>query len=71
MDEITQLIELNQALAGLNITVPFKESVMALLHELDITASEIGAVNCIKITRENNQCFLKGYNTDVFGFSES
>ena len=53
VDEITQLIESNQALAGLNITVPFKESVMTLLHELDITASAIGAVNCIKITKEN------------------
>jgi shikimate dehydrogenase len=71
LDEITQLIESNQELTGLNITVPFKESVMALLHELDITASAIGAVNCIKITKENNQCFLKGYNTDVLGFSQS
>ena len=68
VDEITQLIESNQALTGLNITVPFKESVIPLLQELDITAAEIGAVNCIKITRENNQIFLKGYNTDALKY---
>lgn len=54
-------------LSGLNVTIPFKESVMKYLDEIDGTAHEIGAVNCIKITDGKSI----GYNTDVFGFSES
>ncbi len=71
VSEITQLIESKKELAGLNITVPFKESVIPFLQEIDKTAAEIGAVNCIKIVRENNKFYLKGYNTDAFGFSQS
>ncbi|MBI2966536.1 MAG: shikimate dehydrogenase [Bacteroidetes bacterium] len=36
-------------LEGLNVTIPYKVSVMALLDELDDTAQEVGAVNTIKI----------------------
>lgn len=71
VDEIIQLIESNQALAGLNITVPFKQSVIPLLQELDKSAAAIGAVNCIKILREDNKKTLKGFNTDADGFSQS
>lgn len=71
VDEIAKLIETNFNLFGLNITIPFKETVIPLLHEIDDTAKAIGAVNCIKITRENNQILLKGFNTDAFGFKES
>jgi shikimate dehydrogenase len=71
VNEITQLIESNQSLMGLNITVPFKQLVIPLIHEMDKSAAAIGAVNCIKISRENNQIYLKGYNTDADGFSQS
>lgn len=70
-DEIIQLIEKNLNLFGLNVTIPFKESVIPMLDELDESAAKIGAVNCIKIVRENNQVLLKGFNTDAFGFSQS
>jgi shikimate dehydrogenase len=71
VNEILKLVETNPTLYGLNITIPFKESVIPLLHELDESAAQIGAVNCIKILRENNQVKLKGYNTDAYGFSQS
>jgi shikimate dehydrogenase len=54
-------------LSGLNVTIPYKESVIDYLDEIDAAAASIGAVNCIKITDGK----LKGYNTDVFGFAES
>jgi shikimate dehydrogenase len=54
-------------LAGLNVTIPFKESVIDYIDELKEPASEIGSVNVIKKT-ENK---LIGYNTDYFGFKES
>jgi shikimate dehydrogenase len=58
-------------LSGLNVTKPYKELVIPFLHELDITAKEIGAVNCIKITWNNNTPYLIGYNTDFYGFAQS
>jgi len=58
----------NPEIAGLNVTIPYKESVIPLLHELDETAAAIGAINCIKVV-ENQQ--LKGYNSDAVGFEKS
>lgn len=53
---------------GLNVTIPYKESVMRYLNDLNEDAREIGAVNTIKITDDNE---LIGYNTDYYGFSKS
>ena len=50
-----------------SVETVYKESVIPFLDELDPTAKEIGAVNCIKITNGN----LIGYNTDAFGFKQS
>ena len=64
-------IVLKNKLSGLNVTKPYKESIIPFLDELDMTAKEIGAVNCIKVSWENDQPFLKGYNTDYYGFAQS
>jgi shikimate dehydrogenase len=58
-------------LAGLNVTIPFKEKVISFIDRLDPVASEIGAVNTIRIARNPGGTFLEGFNTDVYGFSES
>lgn len=52
---------------GFNVTIPYKEEVLAYLDQLDAKAEKIGAVNTIKIT-ENG---LKGFNTDAYGFEKS
>ena len=51
-------------LAGLNVTIPYKESIIPFLHELDEVAAAIGAVNCVRIQNGKR----KGYNTDAVGF---
>lgn len=51
-------------LAGVNVTVPHKENVMAHLDEIDEEAAFIGAVNTVV----NKEGRLKGYNTDGRGF---
>jgi shikimate dehydrogenase len=51
--------------AGLNITYPCKQSVIALLDGLSEEARAIGAVNTV--VREGNR--LVGYNTDASGWS--
>lgn len=53
---------------GLNVTIPYKESVIKYLHEINQEAKQIGAVNTIKVTEDNK---LIGYNTDVYGFQKS
>jgi len=56
---------------GFNVTIPYKESVISLLDEIDSEAKEIGAVNTIKVTyNKEGICNLKGFNTDVYGFGQ-
>lgn len=69
--EMMDLIEGNSSLCGLNVTIPHKLNVMPFLTELDNAAAEIGAVNCIAIDRKGETPFLKGYNTDAYGFETS
>ncbi|MES2591864.1 MAG: shikimate dehydrogenase [Bacteroidota bacterium] len=75
--QFPQLIKDYPNLCGLNVTIPYKESVIPFLDELDETAKAVGAVNCIKIIKSDSQIsnpksqILVGYNTDVFGFRQS
>jgi shikimate dehydrogenase len=73
LTEITLLKQLltNKELEGLNVTIPYKVAVIPYLNEMDDAASVIGAVNCISISHEQEIPFLKGYNTDAYGFEES
>lgn len=57
-----------KTLKGFNVTIPYKEEIFNYLDELDANAQEIGAVNCVKIIDKQ---YLKGYNTDVYGFEQS
>jgi len=54
-------------IAGLNVTIPYKESVLPYLSEISNEAKIIGAVNTIKVEEER----LIGYNTDGVGFISS
>ncbi|MDP4276729.1 MAG: shikimate dehydrogenase, partial [Bacteroidota bacterium] len=72
IDLFPQLIDSHPDLAGLNVTIPYKEAVIPFLNELDEEAKAIHAVNTIKISRsESGTVLLKGYNTDLIGFRES
>ncbi|MCD4694620.1 MAG: shikimate dehydrogenase [Bacteroidales bacterium] len=68
---IKELIANDQSLCGLNVTVPYKEFVLSITNELGNVATEINAVNCIKIYRDKNQFHLKGFNTDAPAFRQS
>ena len=48
-------------LRGLSVTIPHKEAMLGLMHEVDDLASAIGAVNTVKI-EGGRRC---GCNTDV------
>lgn len=53
---------------GFNVTIPYKESIIKYLSDVDEDAKKIGAVNTIKVTVDNQ---LIGYNTDIYGFENS
>jgi shikimate dehydrogenase len=70
--DIESIHELNNVfnsknLCGLNVTIPYKEKIISFLDKISDEAEQIGAVNTI--------CFENGskvgYNTDIFGFTES
>lgn len=65
--DVVEVLKQHPDLCGLNVTIPYKESVIPFLHELDETARAVGAVNCIRI-RDGR---LTGFNTDVYGFEQS
>jgi shikimate dehydrogenase len=65
--EIEALLKDTKGLAGLNVTIPYKEQVLKYLDEVDGFAKKIGAVNVIKIKDGK----LKGFNTDSDAFHET
>lgn len=57
-----------EGIAGFNVTIPYKESIIPYLDSISKKAKAIGAVNTIRITKKGR---LKGYNTDCYGFKKS
>lgn len=66
ISELPHLLQ-KENLDGFNVTIPYKESILSYLDEIDPTAETIGAVNCVKIWKDKKI----GYNTDAFGFETS
>ena len=56
-------------LIGLNITSPYKESIIKYIDQLDEISKKIKSVNTIFINKKTQK--IKGYNTDVIGFEKS
>ena len=65
IEDIQSVFDLKPA--GLNVTIPYKESVIPFLDELDPIAEKIGAVNTIIFDGDKKI----GYNTDAFGFKQA
>lgn len=71
ISQFNDIFKNNQYIKGLNVTIPYKESVIPYLHALSNEAKTIGAVNTIKVSVFQGKLFLKGYNTDCYGFEQS
>lgn len=54
-------------LRGMNVTIPYKQEVMAYLDEISPEAAAVGAVNTVLFDGGRKI----GYNTDTYGFRES
>ena len=68
-DDLKEAVEGLRALhiAGFNVTIPHKETIVPHLDEVTKLARDIGAVNTV----QNQEGELIGYNTDGPGFIES
>lgn len=71
IDELTEILDTTPELRGLNVTIPYKEKVIPFLDSISPEARAIGAVNVIRVTHEKNKTILKGFNSDVIGFTQS
>lgn len=63
-EEVPDFIK-NKKFKAINVTIPYKETVMPYLDEISDMAKKIGCVNTIV----NKNSKLYGYNTDYYGFS--
>ncbi|MBQ9285549.1 MAG: shikimate dehydrogenase [Bacteroidaceae bacterium] len=71
IDELPGLLESRPNLRGLNVTIPYKQAIIPYLNELSDEARAIGAVNVVRIEHTEEGIHLKGFNSDVIGFTES
>lgn len=71
IENLPEVIDSNPELKGLNVTIPYKEKVISYLDAVSPEARAIGAVNVIKVTHSGSETTLKGYNSDVIGFTKS
>jgi shikimate dehydrogenase len=67
IEEIESILKDTKGLSGLNVTIPYKEQVMAYVNDLDPVAKNIGAVNVLRIRGGK----LEGFNTDAAAFHET
>lgn len=71
IDALPEVLSLNPELKGINVTIPYKEKVLPFLDSISPEARAIGAVNVIRVSHKGNKTLLKGYNSDVIGFTKS
>lgn len=66
--ELPALLARQPHLAGLNVTIPYKEQIWPYLTDVASSAARVGAVNVIEFRADGG---LIGHNTDYVGFRES
>jgi shikimate dehydrogenase len=67
IDQLPSLLDSHIALQGLNVTIPYKETVIPFLDDYSELVAQTGACNCIRIHDHR----LSGHNTDVMAFERS
>lgn len=83
IDALPAVLDAHPLLFGFNVTIPYKQAVIPFLDVLSEEARAIGAVNAVRIIRDdisaipaaalpaNRPYRLKGYNADIIGFTDS
>lgn len=72
IEQVPMILDAHPQLKGMNVTIPYKQQVMPYLNEITPEAQAIGAVNVVRVSHTpTGEIRLKGYNSDVIGFTES
>jgi len=71
IEHLREVLDSTPDLKGLNVTIPYKEKVIEYLDSVSPEARAIGAVNVIRVTHKGKKTLLKGFNSDVIGFTQS
>lgn len=71
IENLQEILDSTPNLKGLNVTIPYKQKVISYLDYVSPEARAIGAVNVIRVEHRGKQTILKGYNSDVIGFTQS
>ena len=71
IENLQEILASTPNLRGLNVTIPYKQKVISYLDYVSPEARAIGAVNVIRVEHKGNQIILKGFNSDVIGFTQS
>lgn len=71
ISQLPLLIESDWHLEGLNVTIPYKAAVLGYLDKIEQEASEVGAVNVVKIRRNAKNTELHGFNSDITGIRDT
>ena len=71
VDLFEELVKSYPELKGINVTIPYKETIIPYLDALSKTARAVKAVNTICFCKKTGRLGLIGHNTDVIGFEKS
>ncbi|MBR5084766.1 MAG: shikimate dehydrogenase [Prevotella sp.] len=71
IENLQEILASTPNLKGLNVTIPYKQKVISYLDFVSPEARAIGAVNVIRVEHKGKEIILKGYNSDVIGFTQS
>ncbi|MCI1246664.1 MAG: shikimate dehydrogenase [Prevotella sp.] len=71
IEDLPEIIDSNPELKGFNVTIPYKEQVISYLDYISPEARSIGAINVVKVEHKGSDVILKGFNSDVIGFTKS
>lgn len=71
ISDFPQLLLNTPHVCGLNVTIPYKETIIPFLSYISPEAKAASAVNTIRIKKEmDGSFFLEGFNTDIPAFSQ-
>ena len=71
IEDLHEVLDSTPELKGLNVTIPYKQKVIPYLDAVSPEARAIGAVNVIRVSHKGKNTHLKGFNSDVIGFTQS
>ncbi len=60
IEDLTEILDSNPELKGLNVTIPYKEKVISYLDVVSPEANAIGAVNVVKVEHKGEDDYPQG-----------